>query len=128
MTPTKKSWEIRTIAISKRFQFCSKNKEWTIQEDCIPGIFFEGTFQVYTIEQYGRQDKSRSSSVIEACGKFVYQSVVDVAQKAGVAIAMEDTSLCHRLQTWKLGQKVSVAKFVRGHTKHNNITYKNNDR
>ena len=54
---------------------------------------------MYTIEQYGRQDKSRSSSVIEACGKFVYQSVVDVAQKAGVAIAMEDTSLCHRLQT-----------------------------
>ena len=66
----------------------------------------------------------RISGVTEDSGKDVCQKVVDVAQKAGVAIANEDISVCHRLPTWKPGPKTITAKFVRRQKKQNVLAFK----
>ena len=81
-------------------------------------------FQADAIEQHGRRDNMKNSGVTEEPGEDVYRKVVDVEQEAGLLIAKEDISVCHRLTTQKLGPNFIVAKFVRPPLKHNMMANK----
>ena len=78
--------------------------------------FLKRTFKADAIEQYGRRDYVRRLAVIEQSAEDVYQKLVDVAQKSGVALAKEDISVYHAIPNGKLGPRTST-KFMRRYTK-----------
>ena len=74
-------------------------------------------FQADAIDQIGRSEIVKISGAIEESGQKVCQKLVAAAQRADVAIAQEETCVCHRLVARKLGPERVTVKFVRRHTK-----------
>ena len=81
-----------------------------------------GTLPVNAIDQSGRRDSVRISYMTEDTVGHVDQKVVDFARKAGVAIAQEGNSVCHRLLTRKPVPEATSFLFVRQPKKHKIMT------
>ena len=80
----------------------------------------KGTILADAYEQSGRQDIVRVSGVTEESGGDVYQTLVDVSQKAGVDLAKEDISVL-QITNSKTGARTIIAMFVWRKTKHSTM-------